>query len=231
MGMLGGAVAAVTLIEAFSRSCLKPRRDEDVPSASQVLPMATSGGAATTPFGSHIGTVAVGKVADLVLINWDKLTDPYLHPETSVVDAVQDAGFHQERPGVEAAGREHAHRPFDERRAAAALSMVLRRQGTLMSSPPGQDSPPEWAGFELLVPSKEMLASATIRLASAPLVGAKKQHSCREGPVVRIRLPPGEGLLRNWSERWSRGGRARRHSLWISASPASSPSRSAKALR
>jgi hypothetical protein len=45
-------------------------------------------------------------------------------------------------------------------------------------------------------PSKEMLASATIRLASAPLVGAKKQHSCREGPVVRIRLPPAKSQLR-----------------------------------
>jgi 5-methylthioadenosine/S-adenosylhomocysteine deaminase len=32
--------------------------------------MATAGGAATTPYGSHIGTIAVGKAADLVLIDW-----------------------------------------------------------------------------------------------------------------------------------------------------------------
>jgi len=62
--------------------------DEDVPSTGQVLRMATTGGAATTPYGSHIGTIAVGKAADLVLIDWDKLAYPYLEPETPVLDAV-----------------------------------------------------------------------------------------------------------------------------------------------
>src|SRR5438552_9247439 len=62
--------------------------DTDVPSPGQVLRMATVGGAATTPYGSHIGTLAVGKAADLVLIDWDKLAYPYLDPETPVLDAV-----------------------------------------------------------------------------------------------------------------------------------------------
>jgi cytosine/adenosine deaminase-related metal-dependent hydrolase len=62
--------------------------DEDVPSAGQVLRMATTGGAATTPYGSHIGTLAVGNASDLVLIDWDKLAHPYLDPETPVLDAV-----------------------------------------------------------------------------------------------------------------------------------------------
>jgi len=62
--------------------------DEDVPSPGQVLRMATSGGAVTTPFGSHIGTIAVGTAADLVLIDWDKLAYPYLDLETSLLDAV-----------------------------------------------------------------------------------------------------------------------------------------------
>jgi cytosine/adenosine deaminase-related metal-dependent hydrolase len=62
--------------------------DEDVPSTGQVLRMATVGGAATTPYGSRIGTLAVGKAADLVLIDWDKLAYPYLDPETPVLDAV-----------------------------------------------------------------------------------------------------------------------------------------------
>jgi cytosine/adenosine deaminase-related metal-dependent hydrolase len=62
--------------------------DEDVPSTGQVLRMATAGGAATTPYSSHIGTLAVGKAADLVLIDWDKLAYPYLDPENSVLDAV-----------------------------------------------------------------------------------------------------------------------------------------------
>jgi 5-methylthioadenosine/S-adenosylhomocysteine deaminase len=62
--------------------------DEDVPSTGQVLRMATVGGAATTPYSSRIGTLAVGKAADLMLIDWDKLAYPYLDPETPVLDAV-----------------------------------------------------------------------------------------------------------------------------------------------
>jgi 5-methylthioadenosine/S-adenosylhomocysteine deaminase len=62
--------------------------DADVPSPGQVLRMATVGGAATTPFGSHIGTLAIGKAADLVLIDWEKLAYPYLDSETPVLDAV-----------------------------------------------------------------------------------------------------------------------------------------------
>jgi 5-methylthioadenosine/S-adenosylhomocysteine deaminase len=62
--------------------------DEDVPSPGQVLRMATVGGAATTPFGSQIGTLVVGKAADLVLLDWDKLAYPYLDQETTVLDTV-----------------------------------------------------------------------------------------------------------------------------------------------
>jgi 5-methylthioadenosine/S-adenosylhomocysteine deaminase len=50
--------------------------------------MATTGGAATTPYGSHIGTIAVGKAADLVLLDWEKPAYPYLDPETPVLDAL-----------------------------------------------------------------------------------------------------------------------------------------------
>ena len=42
----------------------------------------------TTPYGARIGTIAVGKAADLVLVDWDKLAWPYLDPETSVLDTV-----------------------------------------------------------------------------------------------------------------------------------------------
>src|SRR5262249_18546512 len=38
------------------------------------------------------GTLTVGKAADLVLINWDKLAYPYLDPETSALDAVIQRG-------------------------------------------------------------------------------------------------------------------------------------------
>src|SRR5436190_3118047 len=61
--------------------------DANVPSPGQVLRMATVGGATTTPYGSRIGTLAVGKAADL-MIDWDKLAYPYLDPETPVLDAV-----------------------------------------------------------------------------------------------------------------------------------------------
>jgi hypothetical protein len=44
---------------------------------------------------------------------------------------------------------------------------------------------------------ERILASATIRLASA-VSSAKKQHSCREGPMVRIQLPPAVSPVRTW---------------------------------
>jgi cytosine/adenosine deaminase-related metal-dependent hydrolase len=62
--------------------------EDDVPSPGQVLRMATMGSAATTSYGGHIGTLAVGRAADLVLVDWDKLAYPYLDPETPVLDAV-----------------------------------------------------------------------------------------------------------------------------------------------
>ena len=45
--------------------------EADVPTMSQVLRMATVGGAKTTPYGETIGTLEVGKGADMVLIDWD----------------------------------------------------------------------------------------------------------------------------------------------------------------
>jgi cytosine/adenosine deaminase-related metal-dependent hydrolase len=66
--------------------------EEDVPSVGQVLRMATTGGAMTTPFGGRIGSLAIGKAADLVLIDWDKIAYPYLDPETPILDAVVQRG-------------------------------------------------------------------------------------------------------------------------------------------
>jgi cytosine/adenosine deaminase-related metal-dependent hydrolase len=60
----------------------------DVPSPDQVLHMATAGGAATTPFAGRIGTLEVGRQADLVLIDFDKVAFPYLDPDTPILDAV-----------------------------------------------------------------------------------------------------------------------------------------------
>ena len=62
--------------------------DEDVPTMAQVLRMATVGGAKTTPYGSGIGTLEVGKGADLVLLDWRQIAYPYLDEETPLLDAV-----------------------------------------------------------------------------------------------------------------------------------------------
>jgi 5-methylthioadenosine/S-adenosylhomocysteine deaminase len=62
--------------------------DDDVPSMSQVLRMATVGGAKTTAFATDIGALEVGKAADLVLIDWRQISYPYLDAETPLLDAV-----------------------------------------------------------------------------------------------------------------------------------------------
>jgi len=62
--------------------------DADVPTTAQVFRMATSGGARTTPFGDSIGSLEIGKAADLVLVDWDQIAWPYLDQETPLIDAV-----------------------------------------------------------------------------------------------------------------------------------------------
>jgi cytosine/adenosine deaminase-related metal-dependent hydrolase len=79
-----------------------PGMDEaDVPTMAQVLRMATIGGARTTPFGETIGTLEIGKAADMVLIDWDQIAYPYLDEETPVIDAViQRAKIHGVRTTI-----------------------------------------------------------------------------------------------------------------------------------
>ncbi|RWI87931.1 amidohydrolase family protein [Mesorhizobium sp.] len=61
---------------------------DDVPSCPEVLRMATEYGAATTPYRQTIGVLEAGKAADLVLFRWDKISFPYLSPDTGLVDAL-----------------------------------------------------------------------------------------------------------------------------------------------
>ena len=65
-----------------------PGMDDAVPTAAQVFRMATAGGAKTTAFGDTIGTLAVGKAADLVLMDWRQISHPYLDHEFPLLDAV-----------------------------------------------------------------------------------------------------------------------------------------------
>lgn len=62
--------------------------DDDVPTTAQVFRMATIGGARTTPFGETIGTLEVGKAADLVLIDFNQIAWPYLDQATPLIDAL-----------------------------------------------------------------------------------------------------------------------------------------------
>ena len=63
-----------------------------VPTAPEVFRMATEHGALTTQFGAEIGTLEVGKSADMVLVDWDSITAPYLDPSVPVVDALVHRG-------------------------------------------------------------------------------------------------------------------------------------------
>ncbi len=70
------------------RAHREPGMDDRVPAMAQVLRMATEGGARTTPFGAEIGALEVGRAADMVLIDWNSLSFPYLDVEMPVLDAV-----------------------------------------------------------------------------------------------------------------------------------------------
>ncbi len=70
------------------RAHREPGMDDRVPTMAQVLRMATEGGAKTTPYGTQLGRLEVGRAADMVLIDWEQVSFPYLDVETPVLDAV-----------------------------------------------------------------------------------------------------------------------------------------------
>jgi 5-methylthioadenosine/S-adenosylhomocysteine deaminase len=57
-------------------------------SATQIFRMATENGAKSIGFGDEIGTIEPGKRADLVLLNFANIANPYLDPAIPVVDAI-----------------------------------------------------------------------------------------------------------------------------------------------
>jgi cytosine/adenosine deaminase-related metal-dependent hydrolase len=56
--------------------------------AGSVYRMASENGAHTTPFGARIGTLEPGRRADLALIDWRALAEPYLDERVPLLDAV-----------------------------------------------------------------------------------------------------------------------------------------------
>jgi cytosine/adenosine deaminase-related metal-dependent hydrolase len=65
-----------------------PGHDAPAPRADQVLRMATEHGAATTPFAGRIGQIRPGMLADIVLLDWPRLTWPWQDPTMPLVDVL-----------------------------------------------------------------------------------------------------------------------------------------------
>ncbi len=69
-----------------------PGTDQMVPKAAQVFQMATEYGAETTGFTDKIGSLEVGKAADMVLLDWQEIAYPYLDDDISIIDAIIHRG-------------------------------------------------------------------------------------------------------------------------------------------
>jgi len=109
-----------------------PGLDEaDVPTPQQVLRMATLGGAQTTGFVPRIGTLEVGKAADLVMIDWNQIAWPYLDAEMPVLDAVlhraKASGVRATMVGGEVLYQDGRFTRIDRDAALAALHEELSR--------------------------------------------------------------------------------------------------------
>jgi 5-methylthioadenosine/S-adenosylhomocysteine deaminase len=66
-----------------------PGMDHDaVPTATQVLRMATEHGGMTTAFGAEIGRLDPGRRFDAVVLDYDSATYPYQDPEIAPLDAM-----------------------------------------------------------------------------------------------------------------------------------------------
>ena len=65
-----------------------PGMEDDVPTTAQVFGMATQGGARTTGYSNRLGTLEVGTAADLVLLDWEQISYPYLDKAMPLLDAV-----------------------------------------------------------------------------------------------------------------------------------------------
>ena len=65
----------------------EPGVSSPYPTSHDVFQLATVNGAKVAFF-DDVGTIEPGKRADLVLVNLERIEDPYLHPDTDIVDAL-----------------------------------------------------------------------------------------------------------------------------------------------
>ena len=66
----------------------EPGLFQNRPRAVDIFRMATEYGAATTGFDTHIGRLDVGLHADIVLLDWASIAEPYMDARTPLVDAL-----------------------------------------------------------------------------------------------------------------------------------------------
>jgi 5-methylthioadenosine/S-adenosylhomocysteine deaminase len=107
-----------------------PGMDALVPTSAQVFQMATEHGAKTTGFAKEIGTLEVGKSADMVLMNWHHIAYPYLDEDISVIDAVlhrsRSAGVDTVMVAGEVILKEGKFTKIDKEAALAELAASLK---------------------------------------------------------------------------------------------------------
>jgi cytosine/adenosine deaminase-related metal-dependent hydrolase len=65
-----------------------PGHDAPCPTAAEILRMVTEHGARTTPFAGRIGRLEAGRLADIVLLDWERVTHPYQDPALPLVDVL-----------------------------------------------------------------------------------------------------------------------------------------------
>jgi cytosine/adenosine deaminase-related metal-dependent hydrolase len=112
----------------------------DVPSAAEVVRMATEGGAGTTAFAGRVGRLDPGMAADLVLLDWERLAGPYLDAAVPVLEAVLRRGRASHVQTVLVGGeavydggrfaldRDEVHQALAERMARAPTAEERRRR-------------------------------------------------------------------------------------------------------
>jgi len=69
-----------------------PGINQPNPTSGQVLRMATANGAKVSQFGDRIGSIESGKRADLVLLDLERIAEPYLDDSVSIADALLHRG-------------------------------------------------------------------------------------------------------------------------------------------
>jgi cytosine/adenosine deaminase-related metal-dependent hydrolase len=105
----------------------------EVPSAAQVLQLATEGGAGTTGFADRVGRLEPGRAADLVVLDWERLAGPYLDAAVPVVEALVRRGKARYVQTVLVGGRvvyDDGRFLLDRDEATAALAERMARAPT-----------------------------------------------------------------------------------------------------